>query len=219
MEQQEILEREIKLAEEELDQVEQQAYLASLTTMDPDTNQHAGPSMLPATTTTHVKMTKEEVHQVIGALSQLMHDLTDRVMHLTNQVTILAAATPAATAAATAAGASVCPKSKDNVKRPESWKGKGSSTDTRYFLAAFSNWAFHMEDQLNDWSAAHNTYIQHDAKWIQAVLNLMDEDAYTWILPHLEELRKGTIPFGSSWQQFEWEFVKRWIPQDITESA
>ena len=173
--------------------------------MDPDPPQpQAGPSTLPATTSTYTEMTKEEVRQALGALSQLMHDLTDQVMHLTNQVTILATATPAATAAAAAVrGPPIHPKSKDNVKRPESWKGKGSSADARYFLTAIANWAFHMEDQLNDWSAEHNTYVQHDTKWIQAILNLMDEDACTWILPHLEELRKGTVPFGSSWQCFE----------------
>ena len=76
-----------------------------------------------------------------------------------------------------------------------------------------------MEDQLNDWDVAQNTWIQNDTKWIQAVLNLMDEDARTWILPHLEELRRGVIPFTSSWRQFEREFIKRWIPQDMTESA
>ena len=219
-EQQEILEREIKAAEEELDRLEREQYLASLPTMDPD-QQQAGSSTLPTTTSTHVDMTREEVQQAIGALSQLMHDLTDRVIHLTTQVTTLVAANPAAaaTAAAVAGGPPIRPKSKDNVKRPESWKGKGSSADARYFLAAFANWAFHMEDQLNDWSTAHNTYIRHDAKWIQAVLNLMDEDARTWILPHLEELMRGTIPFGSSWQRFEREFIKRWIPQDMTESA
>ena len=60
--------------------------------MDPDPPQpQAGPSTLPATATTHVEMTKEEVRQAIGALSQLMHDLTDCVLHLTNQVTVLAA--------------------------------------------------------------------------------------------------------------------------------
>ena len=213
-EQQEILEREIKAAEEALDRLEREQYLASLPTMDPDQPQ-AGSSTLPTTTSTHVDMTREEVQQAIGALSQLMHDLTDRVMHLTTQVTTLVAANPAAAAG----GPPICPKSKDNVKRPEPWKGKGSSADAPYFLAAFANWAFHMEDQLNDWSTAHNTYIRHDAKWIQAVLNLMDEDARTWILPHLEELRRGTIPFGSSWQCFEREFIKQWIPQDMTESA
>ena len=176
--------------------------------MDPVQPQ-ASSSTLPASTSTHVEMTKEEVRQAIGALSQLMHDLTDRVMHLTTQVSTLVAANPAvATAAAAAGGPPIHPKSKDNVKRPEPWKGKGSSADARYFLTAFANWAFHMEDQLNDWSDAHSTYIRHDTKWIQAVLNLMDEDARTWILPHLEELRRGTIPFGSSWQRFEQEFIK-----------
>ena len=47
----------------------------------------------------------------------------------------------------------------------------------------------------------------------------MEEDACTWILPHLEELRRGTIPFHAGWQQFERELIKWWIPQDLTESA
>ena len=76
-----------------------------------------------------------------------------------------------------------------------------------------------MEDQLNDWDATQNSWLRNDHKWIQAVLNLMDEDARTWILPHLEELRRGVIPFTGSWRQFEREFIKWWIPQDITESA
>ena len=125
-----------------------------------------------------------------------MHKLTDCVLILTTQVTNLTNATPATAAAATVP---VHPKSKDNVKRPEPWKGKGSSANARYFVAAFSNWAFHMEDQLNDWDATGNTWIWNDTKWIQAVLNLMDEDARTWILPHLEELRRGVVLFTSSW--------------------
>ena len=93
-EQEDILEREIKLAEEALKKAELKKYLDTLPTMDPDPDQAQASSSTLPTTTTHVEMTKEEVHQTIGALSQLMHDLTDRVMHLTNQVTILAAATP-----------------------------------------------------------------------------------------------------------------------------
>ena len=121
-----------------------------------------------------------------------MHELTDRVLVLTTQVTNMTNAQAAAVAAAPAAVPPVRPKSKDNVKRPESWKGKGSSADARYFLATFSNWAFHMEDQLNDWEAPLSSWVRNDPKWIQAVLNLMDEDAHTWILPHLEELQSIT---------------------------
>ena len=150
--------------------------------MDPDRSQQAGPSTLPATIAP-AEMTKEEVCQAIRALSTLMSELTDCVLHLTTQVTHLVAANPAAAAAATAAH----PKTKDNVKRQESWKGKGSSANARYYLATFSNLAFHMEDQLNAWSAAHSNWIRNDGRWIQAVLNLMDEDAHTWVLPHLED--------------------------------
>ena len=37
--------------------------------------------------------------------------------------------------------------------------------------------------------------------------------------PHLERLRTGAIPFASSWQQFKREFIKQWIPLDLTESV
>ena len=113
---------------------------------------------LPSTNPRDMEMIKEEVCQAIGGLSQLMTDLTDREIALTNQVTILAA-NPAVAAATPA-----CTKTKGNVKRPESWKGKGGSADARYFLAAFSNWAFHMEDQLNDWSTAHSNWVCNDGK-------------------------------------------------------
>ena len=185
--------------------------------MDPD-QPEAGSSTLP-TTAPPAPLTNNDIHNILIALSTNMHELTDRVLILTNQVSVYTTAATAAAPAAAAATVAVCPKSKDNFKRPESWKGKGTSADARYFLATFSNWAFHMEDQLNDWDAVHNNWARNDGKWIQAVCKLMDEDARTWILPHLEELRRGTIPFRTSWQQFEWEFIKPWIPQDLTESA
>ena len=171
-----------------------------------DPSQKASLSTLPPTGITgHAEMTKEEVHQAIGSLSQLMHKLTDCVLHLTSQVTLLATNIPAAAAAA---ATPVHPKTKYNMKRPESWKGKGSSADARYFLATFSNWAFHMEDQLNDWNTTHNNWVCNDGRWIQTVLNLMDEDACIWVLPHLETLRNRTIPFGQNWQQFKRGFIK-----------
>ena len=207
VEQKELLEKEIKLAEEAIEKAERQAYLASLPTMDPDQPQ-ASSSTLPATHST--ELTNEDIHNILGALSTAMQELTDCVLIHTTQVTHMTAAQAAVVAAgpAVAAAGPVRSKSKDNVKRPESWKGKGSSANAHYFLAAFSNWAFHMEDQLNDWNVTANNWARNDGKWIQAVLNLMDEDACTWILPHLEELRRGTIPFHGSWTQFEWEFIK-----------
>ena len=107
-EQQEILEHEIKLAEEALGRAEAEAYLASMASLDP--SQQPSSSVLPPTNPREKEMTKEELHQAIGALLQLMMDLTDCVMALTNQVTFLA--TNSATAAATPAHT----KSKDTVK-------------------------------------------------------------------------------------------------------
>ena len=53
----------------------------------------------------------------------------------------------------------------------------------------------------------------------QAVLNLMEGDACTWALPHLELLSKGTVPFTGSWDKFIADFTKQFIPLDISEAA
>ena len=116
-EQEEILEGEIKLAEEALDRAETEAHLARLSSMDPDASQQASLSTLPSTNPRDMEMTKEEVRQAIGALSTLISELTDCILHLTSQVTLMVANVPA-TAAATVTSA--CPKTKDKVKRPES---------------------------------------------------------------------------------------------------
>ena len=173
-EQEDILEREIKLAEEAIKKAELKKYLDSLPTMDPDQPQ-ASSSALPDTTAP-AQLSNEDIRNILVSLSANMHTLTDRVLVLTTQVTTLTNAQAAVAAAAPAAAPPVHPKSKDNVKRPESWKGKGSSADARYFLATFSNWAFHMEDQLNDWDAPTSSWVRNDPKWIQALLNLMDEE-------------------------------------------
>ena len=205
-EQEDILEREIKLAEEAIKKAELKKYLDTLPAMDPNQPQ-ASSSSLPATAPP-APLTNDDIRNILIVLSTNMHKLTDHVLILTTQVTNMSATQTAAATAGPAAAAPIHPKSKDNIKRLESWKGKGSSANAQYFLAAFSNWAFHMEDQLNDWDAASSSWVQNDTKWIQSVLNLMDEDARTWILPHLEELRRGTILFTSSWRQFEREFIK-----------
>ena len=167
-EQEDILEREIKLAEEAIKKAELKKYLDSLPTMEPDQSQDSS-SALPATGPS-VPLSNEDIRNILVSLSSNMHELTDRVLILTTQVTNMTNAQAAAVAPAPAAVPPVRPKSKDNVKRPESWKGKSSSADARYFLAAFSNWAFHMEDQLNDWDAPSSSWVRNDPKWIQAVL-------------------------------------------------
>ena len=88
--------------------------------MDPDQPQ-AGSSTLPATAPP-VQLMNDDVHNILILLSSNMHELTDHVLALTTQVTNFTRATPAAAAATRS-------KSKDNVKRPESWKGKGSSAN------------------------------------------------------------------------------------------
>ena len=97
-EQQEILEQEIKLAEEALERVEHEQYLASLPTMDPDQpdQSQASSSGLPATGMT---LSNNDIRNILISLSSNMHELTDHVLALTTQVTNLTTATPAAVAA------------------------------------------------------------------------------------------------------------------------
>ena len=118
-EQEDILEQEIKLAEEAIKKAELKKYLDSLPTMDPDQPQ-AGSSTLPATSAP-APLTNDDICNILIVLSTNMHELTDCVLILTTQVSNVTTAQAATVAAAPAAAAPVRPKSKDNVKRPESW--------------------------------------------------------------------------------------------------
>jgi hypothetical protein len=132
-----------------------------------------------------------------------------------------AAAAIAAAAGAAAPGgpARTMSKVKDVVSKPKHWDGKGGSVEARHFLAAFSNWAFHTDDALNNWDNTASIWHCDDGCWIQAVLNLMDGDAHTWALPKLEQLGTAAPPFGGIWTMFEQEFTRRFILQDINGEA
>ncbi len=84
--------------------------------------------------------------------------------------------------------APAAPSKKDMVSKPKPWDGKGGSTKARHFLAAFNNWGFGQEQAMNTLDPATNTWHRQEKKWIQAVLNHMEGDTHTWVLPHLEEL-------------------------------
>jgi hypothetical protein len=144
-------------------------------------------------------------------LAQTMH----AVGQITTQVQDLATEVANLAATHTCSGAT----SKDTVARPKAWDGKSGSAEARHFLAAFHNWAFGQGDSLNTWIPAANHHQHHDGKWIQAVLNLMEGDARTWALPHLEIIKTGAIPFNTDWTHFEREFTKQFIPLDIAEAA
>jgi hypothetical protein len=137
-------------------------------------------------------------------LAQTMHT----VGQLTTQVQDLATEVHNLAAMCTCTGAS----SKDSLR-------KAGSAEARHFLVAFHNWAFGQGDSLNTWIPAANHHQCHDGKWIQAILNLMEGDAWTWALPHLEIIKTGAIPFNTNWTQFEQEFTKWFIPLDIAEAA
>jgi hypothetical protein len=145
---------------------------------------------------------------VIGQALNAIATLTNQVQDLVNEVQTLAAT-------------GLCNRStsKDTVARPKPWDGKSGSAEARHFLAAFYNWAFGQADSMNTWIPAANHYQRNDVKWIQAVLNLMEGEARTWALPHLEIIKTGAMPFGGDWTDFEREFTKRFIPLDISEAA
>ncbi len=149
---------------------------------------------------------------------QIIHDIGNAVGLLTNQVTALMAQV-AANAAAPAAAAAT-PSKKDIVSKPKPWDGKGGSTKARHFLATFNNWGFGQERAMNTLDPVTNTWHREEQKWIQAILNHMEGDAHTWVLPHLEELLNlRHAPFRGNWATFKSEFTKWFIPLDISETA
>jgi hypothetical protein len=105
-----------------------------------------------------------------------------------------------------------------SVARPRSWNGKGDSAAARHFMAAFANWASAQRSEMND-QLPNGDWIRRDRDWIQAILNLMEEDARTWALPALEELRDGRQPYNASWLRFDEAFTRRFIPLDPAEAA
>jgi hypothetical protein len=148
-------------------------------------------------------------------LAVMLAQVMNSVGLLTTQVQDLATEVANLAATRTRSGTT----SKDAVARPKAWDGKSGSVEARHFLAAFHNWAFGQGNTLNTWIPAANHHQRHDGKWIQAVLNLMEGDARTWALPHLEIIKTGAIPFNTDWTEFEREFTKRFIPLDIAEAA
>jgi hypothetical protein len=105
-----------------------------------------------------------------------------------------------------------------SVARPRPWNGKGDSAAARHFMAAFANWASTQRSEMND-QLPNGDWIRRDRDWIQAILNLMEEDARTWALPALEELRDGRQPYQGSWIRFDEAFTRRFIPLDPAEAA
>lgn len=89
----------------------------------------------------------------------------------------------------------------------------------RHFLATFNDYARNEGDALNDWDVALTDWIQNDQKWIATVLNLMEDEACTWALPHLERLATGLLPFSGSYSIFVDAFTKCFSSHNSTEVA
>jgi hypothetical protein len=153
-------------------------------------------------------ITLADLTTIVGQALNAIATLTNQVQDLVNEVQTLAAT-----------GLRNRRTSKDAVTRPKPWDGKAGSAEARHFLAAFYNWAFGQGDAMNTWIPAANHFQHNDVKWIQAVLNLMEGEARTWALPHLEIIKTGAMPFGGDWTDFEQEFTKRFIPLDISEAT
>ena len=198
---------------EDLLDEEQSKLLAQQPEFDLDDPMASGSGTAPATLPAGLPPAPPTMADVM----QIIHDIGNAMGLLTNQVTALTAQV-VANAAAPAAPAT--PNKKDIVSKPKPWNGKGGSTEARHFLAAFNNWGFGQERAMNTLDPVTNTWHREEQKWIQAVLNHMEEDACTWALPHLEELLNlQRAPFGGSWATFKSEFTKRFIPLDISETA
>jgi hypothetical protein len=140
-------------------------------------------------------------------LTRLVADIGNAIGLLAQQVTLLAARPGGRSG------------NRDVIPKPKAWDGKGGSVEARHFLAAFNNYAQAQGDPLNTFNQPTNAWIINQTSWIQSVLNLMEGDARTWALPHLEELQHGRDPFGGIWQTFVDQFSRRFAPLDTAESA
>ena len=205
-----------------------------------DPAQASGSTLPEANAPAQTPITLENLTYIVGQMSIALRDLGQHTQDIAQQVAAMAnaqaiymtaaASVPpgnpnASTTTRTAPGGSLAVgppahhNHKDIVSKPKPWNGKDGSVEARHFLAAFSNWAFHTESALNDWNATTRQWQRNSPKWIQAVLNLMGDDARTWALPKLEELRTGVVPFAGSWGEFEDSFTRRFIPYDVSEEA
>ena len=144
-------------------------------------------------------------------LAQMLRDLGAAMGQLTMQVTNLSTATN--TSVHTAARAT-----KLAVAQPILWNGKRGSVEARFFLAAFFNYARSEGEALNDWDPVHTQWMRNHIKWITVILNLMEDEAWTWALPYLEDLSQGGSPFTGNYDNFVALFNKRFAP-DSTETA
>jgi hypothetical protein len=105
------------------------------------------------------------------------------------------------------------------IPRPKAWDSKGGSAEAWHFLADFNNFAQAQGEPLNRWDQAINVWHISPTMWIQSVMNLMEGDACTWALPHLESLQAGNPPFGGNWQTFTNAFTRQFAPLDTAEAA
>ena len=59
----------------------------------------------------------------------------------------------------------------------------------------------------------------NDEQWIAVVLNLMEDEACMWALPHLENLARRDMAFSDHYNFFVKAFTKRFAPLNTTEAA
>jgi hypothetical protein len=140
-------------------------------------------------------------------LTRLVADIGNAIRLLAQQVTLMAAR-PGGRGG-----------NRDVIPKPKAWDSKGGSVKARHFLAAFNNYAQVQGDPLNTFNQPTNAWIINQTSWIQSVLNLMESDARTWALPHLEELQHSQDPFGGIWQTFVDQFSRRFAPLDTAEAV
>ena len=64
-----------------------------------------------------------------------------------------------------------------------------------------------------------NTWMMNNKRWIAAVLNLMEDEACMWALPHLESMARRGMAFSNIYNYFVKAFSKRFAPLNTTEAA
>ena len=85
--------------------------------------------------------------------------------------------------------------------------------------ATFYNYAVNEGETLNDWEPMTSSWVMNDKQWITVVLNLMDDEACMWALPHLENLARRGVAFSNYYNFIVEAFTKRFAPLNTTKAA
>lgn len=160
----------------------------------------------------HMTQREQTLGNQISTLTHNVQNLTAAVATMAQTVTSVVATNIGTGHTASAS------TDKTFVTKPTPFNSKGSGTEARHFLAAFSNWVMSTGKLLNDRDTLSGKIVVNDEKWIWSVLSFLMDDARSWALPHLEKIANREVPFRR-YSDFTAAFRKWFKPVDSQMTA